>query len=126
MDIIRTFTILAILISCLGLFGLASFTAEQRTKEIGIRKVLGASASKIVIMLSKEYGKWVLTANIIAWPVAYYFMRNWISNYPYRIGINMTIFLAAAMLSLFIAQITVVFQALKAAQASPADSIRYE
>ncbi len=126
MDIIRTFTILAILISCLGLFGLASFTAEQRTKEIGIRKVLGASASKIVIMLSKEYAKWVLIANMIAWPIAYYFMRTWISHYPYRININMTIFVAAAMLSLLIAQITFAFQAMKAAHSSPADSIRYE
>ncbi|HHF52058.1 MAG TPA: FtsX-like permease family protein, partial [Candidatus Aminicenantes bacterium] len=126
MGIVRTFTILAILISCLGLFGLASFTAEQRTKEIGIRKVLGASISKIIFMLSKEYAKWVLIANVIAWPVAYYLMHRWLSDFPYRITLSWTIFFGTALLSVLIAQITVTFQALKAAHSDPIDSLRYE
>jgi len=126
MGIVRTFTFLAILISCLGLFGLASFTAEQRTKEIGIRKVLGASVSKIIFMLSKEYAKWVLIANIIAWPLAYFLMRSWLRDFPYRINLSWTLFFATALLSLLISQITVTFQALKAAHTNPADSLRYE
>jgi len=126
MGIVRTFTFLAILISCLGLFGLASFTAEQRTKEIGIRKVLGASVSKIIFMLSKEYAKWVLIANIIAWPVAYFLMQSWLHDFPYRINLSWMIFFATALLSLVIAQITVTFQAIKAAHSDPADSLRYE
>jgi len=126
MGIVRTFTFLAIFISCLGLFGLASFTAEQRTKEIGIRKVLGASVSRIIFMLSKEYAKWVLIANIIAWPVAYILMHHWLNDFPYRINLSWTLFFATALLSLVIAQITVTFQALKAAYINPADSLRYE
>jgi len=126
MGIVRTFTFLAIVISCLGLFGLASFTAEQRTKEIGIRKVLGASVSKIIFMLSKEYAKWVLIANVIAWPVAYFLMHRWLSDFPYRIPLSWTIFFGTAVLSLFIAQITVSLQALKAAHSDPVDSLRYE
>ncbi|MFO7979602.1 MAG: FtsX-like permease family protein, partial [Candidatus Aminicenantes bacterium] len=126
MGIVQTFTFLAILISCLGLFGLASFTAEQRTKEIGIRKVLGASVSKIIFMLSKEYAKWVLIANIIAWPVAYFLMHSWLHDFPYRINLSWVLFFATALLSLLIAQITVTFQAIKAAHSDPADSLRYE
>jgi putative ABC transport system permease protein len=126
MGIVRTFTFLAILISCLGLFGLASFTAEQRTKEIGIRKVLGASVTKIIFMLSKEYAKWVLIANVIAWPAAYFLMHSWLSDFPYRIPLSWTIFFGTALLSLFIAQITVTFQAMKAAHSDPVDSLRYE
>ncbi|MFO7981622.1 MAG: ABC transporter permease [Candidatus Aminicenantes bacterium] len=126
MGIVQTFTFLAILISCLGLFGLASFTAEQRTKEIGIRKVLGASVSRIIFMLSKEYAKWVLIANIIAWPVAYFLMRSWLNEFPYRINLSWVLFFATALLSLLIAQITVTFQAFKAAHNDPAASLRYE
>jgi predicted permease len=126
MGIVGTFTFLAILISCLGLFGLASFTAEQRTKEIGIRKVLGASASRIIFMLSREYAKWVLIANIIAWPVAYILMHRMLNEFPYRIQLSWTLFFATGLLSLVIAQITVTFQALKAAHTDPADSLRYE
>ncbi|MDH4219079.1 MAG: ABC transporter permease [Candidatus Aminicenantes bacterium] len=124
--IFQSFTSLAILIACLGLFGLASFTAEQRTKEIGIRKVLGASISRIVIMLSEEFAKWVLLANIIAWPVAYFISKRWLSEYAYRIPLGWRIFLFSAALALVIAVLTVSFQAVKAATANPVDSLRYE
>ncbi|MCJ7581425.1 MAG: hypothetical protein MUP98_12940 [Candidatus Aminicenantes bacterium] len=120
------FSILAIFIACLGLFGLASFTAEQRTKEIGIRKVLGASVESIVRLLSKDFLKLVLMGNLFAWPVAYFVMHQWLGNFAYRVPVNPGIFFAAAILALFIALTTVSFQAVKAALANPADSIRTE
>ena len=120
------FTFLAISISCLGLFGLAFYLTEQRTKEIGIRKVLGASVMKIVTMLSKEFLKWVLIANILAWPVAYYFIDKWLQNFAYRTNIKIWIFLFSGALALLIALLTVSYQAIKAARANPADSLRYE
>jgi putative ABC transport system permease protein len=122
----RYFSILAILISCLGLFGLASFMAEQRTKEIGIRKVLGATVSNVLLLLSKEFVKWVLFANIIAWPVAYYVMNRWLQGYAYRINIAVWSFIFAAVLALAIALFTVSYQATRAATANPADALRYE
>jgi putative ABC transport system permease protein len=120
------FSILAIFISCLGLFGLASFMAEQRTKEIGIRKVLGATVSNILLLLSKEFAKWVLIANLIAWPVAYYAMNRWLQGYAYRINIALWSFILAAVLALAIALFTVSYQAVRAATANPADALRYE
>jgi hypothetical protein len=126
MAVVRTFTILAILISCLGLFGLAAYTAEQRTKEIGIRKVMGASVPGIVSLLSKEYAKWVLVANLIAWPVSYFLMRGWLQDYHYRIGLGLPVFLLAAAISVLIAQLTVSYQAVRAARANPINSLRYE
>ena len=122
------FSTLAIFIACLGLFGLASFAAEQRTKEIGIRKVLGAPVSGIVVLLSKEFTGWVLAANIIAWPLAYLAMHSWLRGFAYRININNQIgfFFIAAVGALFIAWLTVSFQAVKAALADPIDSLRYE
>jgi ABC-type antimicrobial peptide transport system permease subunit len=122
----RYFSILAILISCLGLFGLASFMAEQRTKEIGIRKVLGATVSNVLLLLSKEFAKWVLIANIIAWPIAYYAMSRWLEGYAYRINIAVWSFVSAAVLALAIALFTVSYQAIRAATANPADALRYE
>jgi putative ABC transport system permease protein len=120
------FTILAIFIACLGLFGLSSFTAEQRTKEIGIRKVLGASIGNIIFMLSKEFTKWVLVANIIAWPVAYYVMSRWLQIFAYRTSISVWIFILSAALALFIAFFTISFQVVKAAVVNPAESLKYE
>ncbi len=122
------FSALAILIACLGLFGLASFAAEQRTKEIGIRKVLGSSVSGIVGLLSKEFTYLVLVANIIAWPTAYLVSRVWLKSFAYRININSQFgyFIAAAVLALLIAWLTVSFQAVRAARANPVDSLRYE
>jgi putative ABC transport system permease protein len=124
--IINIFTLLAIFISCLGLFGLASYTIEKRTKEIGIRKVLGASVPKITSMLSLEFLKWVVLANVIAWPVAWYFMGQWLDNFVYRIDLNWWIFLLAAMIGLVLALLTVIFQSTKAAVSNPIDSLRYE
>lgn len=124
--ILRTFTILAILISCLGLFGLAAYTAERRTKEIGIRKVLGASVPGIVMLLSREYARWVVAANIIAWPVSYFLMKNWLQDYAYRISLGFPVFLLATAMTLLIAQLTVGFQSIKAARSHPSDSLRYE
>jgi putative ABC transport system permease protein len=125
-QIFTAFSILAILIACLGLFGLASFTAEQRTKEIGIRKILGASIGNIIFNLTKEFSKWVLIANLVAWPIAYFIMNNWLQNFAYRINLNLWIFLFAAIIALFIALTTVSFQAIKAALTNPVEALRYE
>jgi putative ABC transport system permease protein len=124
--IFSNFTLLAILVACLGLFGLASFTAEQRTKEIGIRKALGATVSSIVILLIKEFTKWVLLANIIAWPIAYVAMNHWLQNFAYRIKIGLGTFILAGVLALVIALVTVGYQAIKAARANPVEALRYE
>jgi putative ABC transport system permease protein len=121
-----SFSILAVLVACLGLFGLASFTAEQRTKEIGIRKVLGASVSSIIVLLTREFSKWVLLANLVAWPVAYFVMHRWLQNFAYRIRIEIWIFFLAAFLAFLIAVLTVSYQAARAALANPAESLRYE
>jgi putative ABC transport system permease protein len=120
------FAILAIFIACMGLLGLSSFSTAQRTKEIGIRKVMGASVGSIVILLSKEFIKWVLIANIIAWPLAYFLMKKWLENYAYRIEIEITPFIIAAIFSALIAIITISFQAFKAAVANPVNSLKYE
>ncbi len=124
--VFRYFTLLVIFISCLGLFGLSSFTAEQRTKEIGIRKVLGASVSGMVMLLSKEFTKWVLLANIIGWPVSYFIMNHWLRNFAYRTNIGWWTFLLAGMMTLFIALLTISYQSIKAATANPVESLRYE
>jgi len=118
--------ILSIVIACLGLFGLAAFTAEQRTKEIGIRKVLGASVAGITTMLSKDFLKLVIISIIIATPLAWWAMNLWLQNYAYRIQINGWIFLIAGLLSVLIAIITVSFQAIKAAIVNPVKSLRTE
>jgi len=120
------FTVLGLFIACLGLLGLASFTAQSRTKEIGIRRVLGASVLGIVIMLSKQFTKWVVLANCLAWPVAYYIMSRWLKNFAYRAEINILIFILSGLLVLAVALLTVSFQSIRAATANPADSLRYE
>jgi ABC-type antimicrobial peptide transport system permease subunit len=117
---------IAIAISCLGLFGLALFTAEQRTKEIGIRKVLGASVTGIVAMLSKDLLKLVLIANMIAWPLGWYLMKNWLQDYAFRVEMGWWIFVLAGLATLFIALLTVSFQAVRAALANPVRSLRRE
>jgi len=124
--ILKYFSILAIFISCLGLFGLASFMSEQRTKEIGIRKVLGASVSNIALLLSREFTKWVLLANIIAWPVAYIAMYKWLQSYAYSTNIALWSFILSGAMALVIASVAVSYQSIKAAVANPADSLRYE
>ena len=120
------FTVLAILISCLGLFGLASFVAEQRSKEIGVRKVIGASVFNIWTLLSKEFIGLVIVSLLIASPIAYYFMNNWIQKYTYRIDISWWIFFVAGTGALMITLLTVSFQAIKAAIANPVKSLRTE
>jgi putative ABC transport system permease protein len=120
------FTGIAIYIACLGLFGLASFTVVQRTKEIGIRKILGASIGGIVLILSKEYVKWVVLANVFAWPLAYYLMRRWLEGFAYHTDLNIFAFIASGILALIVALVTVSFQTFKAASANPVDSLRYE
>jgi len=124
--ILRIFTFLAISISCFGLFGLISFTAEQKTKEIGIRKVLGASVGSVVRLLSKEFIVLVVLANIIAWPVAYFVMIRWLKNFAYRTEIGFVTFLLAGFAALVIAIFSVCFQSIKAALSNPVDSLRYE
>jgi putative ABC transport system permease protein len=120
------FSLLAILVSCLGLFGIASYTTEQRTKEIGIRKVLGASGGIIVRMLSKEYLLLVAIGNLFAWPVAYLMMRSWLQNFAYRTSLAYWIFLAAAVLSIAVSLSTVTYQSVRAARTNPVKSLRYE
>jgi putative ABC transport system permease protein len=122
----RVFAALAIIISCLGLFGLAAYTAERRTKEIGVRKVLGASVSGIAALLSKDFLKLVSLSCIIAFPVASWMMHRWLQNYQYRIEISWWIFLIAGLLAIIIALMTVSFQAIKAAIANPVKSLRNE
>ncbi|MES2265865.1 MAG: ABC transporter permease [Bacteroidota bacterium] len=117
---------LAILISCLGLFGLASFSAEKRVKEIGVRKVLGASVQSIVQLLSWHFVKLVIISNLIAWPLAWYSMNRWLQDFAYRIDINIGTFLFVAILSVFIALITISFQSIRAAVANPVKSLRSE
>jgi putative ABC transport system permease protein len=117
---------LAILVSCLGLFGLASFMAEKRTKEIGIRKILGASLSGIIVLLNKQFTKWVLIANLISWPIAYYVMFRWLRGFAYRVNLGVGAFILAALIALGIAVVTVSYQSLKAAWADPVDALRYE
>jgi len=117
---------LAIFISCLGLFGLAAYVAEQRTKEIGIRKVLGASVTQVWLLLSKDFIVLVLLSCVIASPVALYFLKNWLQKYDYRISIGASVFIISAMMAILITIITISFQAIKAAIANPVKSLRTE
>ncbi|MEP6614927.1 MAG: ABC transporter permease [Ginsengibacter sp.] len=120
------FTVIALIIACLGLFGLAAFTAEQRTKEIGIRKVLGATVSNIVAMLSKDFLKLVAIAGLIAFPIAWFVMNKWLQDFSYRVHIDLSVFAIAGIAALVIALFTVSFQAIKAGIANPVKSLRTE
>ncbi|HEX7757187.1 MAG TPA: FtsX-like permease family protein, partial [Niabella sp.] len=124
--VLNLFAILIIFVACLGLFGLATYTAEQRSKEIGIRKVLGASVSQVTGMLSREFLKLVLIASLIAFPVAWWGMNRWLQNFAYRVSISWWIFATAGLIALTIAVVTVSFQAIKAAIADPVNSLRAE
>ncbi|MCP4726760.1 MAG: FtsX-like permease family protein [bacterium] len=125
-NIFRYFTFLAIFISCLGLFGLTSYMAESRTKEIGVRKVLGASVRNISMSLSKEFFYWIIAANIVAWPLSYVIMNTWLQGFAYRIEIGWEVFIFAGVLALVITIATTAFQIIKAAVANPVRSLRYE
>jgi putative ABC transport system permease protein len=120
------FTILAIFIACLGLFGLGSFTAERKTKEIGIRKVLGASVAQLLLLLSKDFMQLIVVANIIAWPIVWYAMNQWLQSYAYRTSLNWLMFFLTAVAAITIALLTVGFQTIKAALANPVEALRYE
>ena len=124
--ILTSFTILAIVIACLGLFGLISFMAVQRTKEIGIRKTLGASVQSIVKLLSRDFLMLVIMAFILASPVAWYFMNQWLQDFAYRIQISWWIFLLAGVIATVIAFLTISAQAIKAAIANPVEALRSE
>jgi len=124
--VFSSFALLAIVIACLGLFGLAAFTSEQRTKEIGIRKVLGATEQGIVLLFSRDFIKLVLVANLIAWPIAYFVMSRWLEDFAYRIDLSWTVFLAAGAGALLITVVTVSYQAIKAALANPVEALKYE
>ena len=124
--IFAAFALLAVVIGCLGLFGLAAFTAERRTKEIGIRKVLGASTRDIVRLLVWQFSRPVIVANVIAWPIAWWLMRDWLNGFDQRISLGPTPFILAAAIALGIAVATVVGHALKVARANPIHALRYE
>jgi len=123
---IATFAGLAIFIACLGLFGLVTFITEQRTKEIGIRKVLGSSVSSIVFILTKDFAKWVLISNLIAWPITYYAMNMWLQNFAYQTTMKPVLFIISGLVALIIALITVCFHSIKAANANPVKSLKCE
>ncbi len=120
------FAVLAMLIACSGLVSLAAFTAEQRTKEIGVRKVLGATVSGIIGLLTREYLFLVVLANLFAWPVAYFVMSQWLQDFAYRINVGVVTFLLAGAISVLIAMLTVSYQAVRAAVANPVEALRYE
>jgi putative ABC transport system permease protein len=120
------FAILAIFIASLGLFGLALFSTSQRMKEISIRKVFGSRSKQVILLLVKDFSKWVIIANLIGWPVAYLFMQKWLQNFAYKTSISWIVFLTALIISLLIALVTVIFQANHAANTNPADVLRDE
>ena len=125
-EIVSYSTILALFVSCLGLFGLSMFVGQQRTKEIGIRKTLGASVTSVVSMLSKEFLKWVLVANVFAWPAAYWIMGKWLQGFAYRAELSVWVFAVSGVVALGIAVITVSWQAIRAATINPVEALRYE
>jgi putative ABC transport system permease protein len=125
-QIFNYFSFLSVFIACLGVFGMLSYSIENRTKEIGIRKVLGANVAGIVKLISKDFIKCVLLANIIAWPVAYWAMDRWLHSFAYRVNLDVKLFILSAMITMGIALMTVGYQTIKAASANPVDSLRYE
>ncbi|OGU60100.1 MAG: hypothetical protein A2V66_10425 [Ignavibacteria bacterium RBG_13_36_8] len=125
-SIVNVFTFIGLFIACLGLLGLVSFIVEQRKKEIGIRKVLGSSVSNVMYLLLKEFFKWILISNIIAWPIAYILMNSWLQDFAYRIQIELDVFVYAGLLSILLMLVTVSYQSVKAAVANPIDSIKHE
>jgi len=116
---------LAVFVACLGLFGLASFTAEQRSREIGVRKALGASVAQVVLLLSREFTALVVAANLISWPVAYWFLNDWLEHYHHRVDLGIDVFLLSGIAALVMAWLTVSSQALRAGRTNPVEALRY-
>jgi putative ABC transport system permease protein len=125
-EILRVFVFLSVILSCLGLFGLSAFIAERRTKEIGIRKVLGSSVVGIVFLLSKDFSRWILYANAFAWPMVYFVARTWLQNYPFRTNLSFWIFIISTGIALGVALFTISYHSIRAATANPVHSLRYE
>jgi putative ABC transport system permease protein len=125
-QIYSLFSALAIVIACMGLYGLATFNTQRRTKEIGIRKVMGGSVWSIVVLLTNDFSKLVLLSNLIAWPVAYFAMERWLQNFAYRIDLTPVIFIGSGLIALCIAWVTVAGTAAKAASQKPVLALRYE
>jgi len=125
-SLFQIFTLLALLISCLGLFGLATFVVERRTKEIGVRKILGATSNGLIVLLIKDFTKWVLLSNLLAWPLAWYIIHKWLENYAYKTEVTLLPFFAAGMTALTIAIVTVFIHTYKAANANPVKALKYE
>jgi putative ABC transport system permease protein len=120
------FTIIAIVIACVGLFGLAAYSISQRTKEIGVRKVLGASVRSITLLIFGDFGRLIIAAFIIATPVSYYAMDRWLESFAYKTSLNLWVFLLAGILVLFITTITISYQSISAATVNPAKSLKSE
>lgn len=125
-QISTVFSFLAIFIGCLGLFGLAAYTTEQRTKEIGIRKILGASVTNVLMLLSKEFAKLIIIGFCFAVPVSYFVMNNWLRNFTFRVELSVMTFLIAGALTLLIALMTVSYQVVRAASKNPIETLKYE
>jgi len=125
-NIFRYFTILTIFIAALGLLGLSAFMAQQRTREIGIRKVFGSTEKGVVLLFIKEFSKWVIISNLIAWPVAWYSMHKWLQDFQYRIEVHLWFFASALLISLVIALLTVSWQSIRVALINPAESLKHE
>jgi putative ABC transport system permease protein len=125
-SLLVSFCQLTVLVACLGIFGLAAYSTEQRTKEIGIRKVLGSSVVGIVILFTSNYARWVFVANLFAWPAAYFTVNKWLQDFAFRTPIGFGPFILAGLITLAVALISVVFQTVKAALANPVQSLRYE
>ena len=125
-NIFSSFAILAIIVACLGLFGLSAFTAQQRTREIGIRKIMGASIARITVLLSREFIRWVVLANLIAWPVAYLAMDRWLQNFATQADQRLLFFLLSAIMAFVIAILTVSVLSVKAAAASPIKALKHD
>ena len=125
-SLFNAFSVLSIMISCLGLFGLATFATQRRTKEIGVRKVLGAGEAGIVLLLSKEFLRLVAISLLVAFPIAWYTMHQWLQGFVDRITISGWVFAAAGAMALLVAFVTVSYQTVKAAIANPVDSLRSE
>jgi putative ABC transport system permease protein len=120
------FAVLAVIIACLGLFGLATYIAEQRTKEIGVRKVLGATVQNIVVMLSRDFLILIIIATVIAFPIAWWAMYKWLQDFEYRIGVGWWIFILSGFIAMLVALFTISFQAVRAAVSNPVKSLRNE